>query len=415
MAIYHRPAMRCPIVSPLLILIGGGWSGLAAEDESLAEVPHVSSGAGAVDATLGGGQGDDSFDDATALKQKDYKPVEIAAVPYPTSDPTLGVGITALALAAVRRSQQDNRPITIAAAGMVTENGSWGAAGGIRAPLCDDDLRVLAGGGYAHLNTNFYGIGVAAGERGTFVPISQDVAVGLLGALFKVADDLYVGPRVSYNTVTTRVDVSSLSIPPSLQGYDLASEDRTASLGVQAEWDTRDNTFYPSRGWYITGSAVGSELDKGLVLPGAADHVSYYKCSFATNRYWMVTPKSVLAMQVKTDWRSSQTPFYALASVGSSLRGYVSTQYQDRTMVTAQAEYRYDTGWHRIGATAFTGVGAIAPTYADLLKSDASDLLPAIGAGLRWTVAPENHINIRFDTVYGRDGTVWYLSVGEAY
>ena len=36
-------------------------------------------------------------------------------------------------------------------------------------------------------------------------------------------------------------------------------------------------------------------------------------------------------------------------------------------------------------------------------------------AGLRWAAAPDNHINLRVDYAWSRDGEAWYVSVGEAF
>ncbi len=41
--------------------------------------------------------------------------------------------------------------------------------------------------------------------------------------------------------------------------------------------------------------------------------------------------------------------------------------------------------------------------------------LPSIGVGLRWVVAPQNDISLRFDIARGRDETIWYVGVGEAF
>ena len=59
---------------------------------------------------------------------------------------------------------------------------------------------------------------------------------------------------------------------------------------------------------------------------------------------------------------------------------------------------------------AFAGIGSVAPDFADWGKT-----LPSAGLGLRWVVAPQNDISLRFDVARGRDDTICYVGVGEAF
>jgi hypothetical protein len=39
----------------------------------------------------------------------------------------------------------------------------------------------------------------------------------------------------------------------------------------------------------------------------------------------------------------------------------------------------------------------------------------SVGAGFRWVVAPKNDISLRVDVARGRDETIYYVGVGEAF
>jgi hypothetical protein len=80
-------------------------------------------------------------------------------------------------------------------------------------------------------------------------------------------------------------------------------------------------------------------------------------------------------------------------------------------LLAGQVEYRH---WftERFGAVAFGGVGAVAPQVHEF---NVNELLPSIGAGLRYTIAEENNVNLRLDFAYGRDDYAIYFGVGEAY
>ena len=54
-----------------------------------------------------------------------------------------------------------------------------------------------------------------------------------------------------------------------------------------------------------------------------------------------------------------------------------------------------------MGMAAFAGVGEVA---RDLRDFNAQDLLPTVGAGLRFLVSKENRVNISIDYARGRKG-----------
>jgi hypothetical protein len=66
----------------------------------------------------------------------------------------------------------------------------------------------------------------------------------------------------------------------------------------------------------------------------------------------------------------------------------------------------------RIGAVAFAGVGEVMPSLNALTFEN---LLPSGGVGLRYVLAEQNHVALRFDVAWGREGGQFYLTVGEAF
>ena len=112
-------------------------------------------------------------------------------------------------------------------------------------------------------------------------------------------------------------------------------------------------------------------------------------------------------------FQSGDVPFFALSKFGRGpdLRGYEIGQFQDKQMLAAQAEYRLMLT-KRFGVVGFAGVGEVVPSLGEL---NAGDLLPSVGAGLRYVIAPQNHVAIRLDGAWGREGGQFYLTVGEAF
>jgi hypothetical protein len=54
----------------------------------------------------------------------------------------------------------------------------------------------------------------------------------------------------------------------------------------------------------------------------------------------------------------------------------------------------------------------VAPGFDDL---SGDDLLPSLGLGLRFTLAPENKVSLRVDAAAGKDDYAFYLGVAEAF
>jgi outer membrane translocation and assembly module TamA len=121
----------------------------------------------------------------------------------------------------------------------------------------------------------------------------------------------------------------------------------------------------------------------------------------------------VIAARVNACGASDDTPFYDLCLIGQyqDLRGYSTGQYRDRLMLTGQAEYRLEL-WKRIGAVTFAGLGEVSPSIG---RFSTNDLLPSAGAGLRFRLTRQNHMNLRMDYAWGTKSNAFYMSVAEAF
>jgi hypothetical protein len=133
----------------------------------------------------------------------------------------------------------------------------------------------------------------------------------------------------------------------------------------------------------------------------------------AANLYRPLSSQATLAVRAGLCSASSGAPYYDMCKFGSSndLRGYLSDRYRDGATWAVQVELRQHL-FGRFGATAFAGVGGIAPRVDDF---DTSRILPAAGIGLRYMAAKSNKVNFRLDYAFGRDSSAVYFSLGEAF
>jgi hypothetical protein len=326
--------------------------------------------------------------------------------PLPVINPTIDNGL-ALAVGYVYRLDRHDAstpPSATALGGFKTSNGSWGAAVYQSLYLAHDAVRALVILGYGDVNYSYYGVGQSAGANGVSIELNQTGPVGLFEGLFRVRPRLFVGAR--YVAFKMTVTSESIAVPngPTVPATD--SDLRTASLGPRVDYDSRDSTFYPRQGLYVQG--IVSFYDDAF-----GGRRTYRAYQGSVDRYRSLGARHVLAWHVGACGVEGSVPFYDLCMLGKSqdLRGYPVGQYRDRAMVAAQVEWRSELWW-RLGAVAFLGAGGVAPDFGAF---NWKETLPGGGAGVRFTLASRNHVNLRADYAWGKNSTAVYVGVVEAF
>jgi hypothetical protein len=178
------------------------------------------------------------------------------------------------------------------------------------------------------------------------------------------------------------------------------------SLGLIVVYDTRDQLFFPARGWYLEG-----RWQAGGRVTGS--DYRFRRMTLDLSGYRRVVRGHVLAANVYADLAGGEVPFQAMGLLGGSrrMRGYFEGSFRDKVLLTVQAEYRIPLFW-RIGGDVFGALGTVAPRPGAV---SAAQVRGSGGAGLRLTLDKAQHINIRLDYGWGRDTQGVYLTVGEAF
>ena len=214
--------------------------------------------------------------------------------------------------------------------------------------------RIRAGGfaQYRRFPDLFYGVGrgVGAENEEQYTASSFDL---LAKVQRRVAPGLRVGPRM-YMRHRTFDDLEPGGMLEN--GQLLGTEGGTAvGVGIAAEWDTRDNLFLPTRGFYAESwasryaGAVGSDYDMWNLT---ADLRAYRSLGLGT----------VLALQAWGSASTGEVPFDLLPELGGAnvLRGYYQGQFRDDVAVVLQGEIRFPI-WRSLGGVAFAAAGDVAP------------------------------------------------------
>jgi outer membrane protein assembly factor BamA len=179
-----------------------------------------------------------------------------------------------------------------------------------------------------------------------------------------------------------------------------------ASLGVRIQHDTRDTTFAP-----LEGSLLDLRADFYSDLFGSDLDFERYPATYSY--YLNVRKDDVLAVDVDLCDVEGRVPFFALCLLGqgTSFRGYTGGRYRDRTLFTAQSEYRWQVR-PRWGVVGFAGFGQVAPSFSEFTSGN---WLPSGGVGVRWMASKDNRINLSVDYAWGSGESALYIYVGEAF
>lgn len=328
----------------------------------------------------------------------------LVGVPFLKSAPQLGVG--AGAVLGVQHQFDDKSPESGAGiGGFYTTTSSWMVGIGARALFQQDHWHVTAGFVGYDVRYDFFGIGTAAGNEGTSIPVRQSGNGAIAEALYRFGNGWYLGPLYQYELYRAH-PVHTTGNPGLITFIDDNNRLVTSALGGSLAFDSRDDQSYPHKGQFVlaemmfAGSAFGSDTNFNSFRLSANDFVP-----LSTSR--------VLAFRGTVCRVGVNAPFtdICLFGVQSDLRGYDAGRYRDNAMAAIQGEWRARL-WGRFGVVAFAGVGEVSPEFTELSWGN---LLPSGGVGLRYQVLKSKSTNIGVDYAQGKNQGSFYLRLGEAF
>ena len=235
-----------------------------------------------------------------------------------------------------------------------------------------------------------------------------------LRALQQVRKGLYLGVRLRFQDTRLVSTADSAATDagnvPSGLGTHAVPGGRggiSSGVGLALNWDTRDNLFFPRKGWFVQLS----NLHQSGAFFSDFDFDTY---TVDLRRYLASKNEHVLALQAYGEWNFGHTPFNRMAQIGgpNRMRGYQQGTYRDKKQLVFQAEYR-SPYWRNLGFTVFSGFGGIADASQDFTLPD---MLWTYGVGSRWRILPKERINFRFDLGFTEEGDrEFYFTIGEAF
>ena len=256
--------------------------------------------------------------------------------------------------------------------------------------------------GYNHLNYNFYGVGNEVPKD--FVErYGIDFPRLRLTGLRRTTNYLYAGLRYAYDkNYLYDIDSTGMLVTGEILG---SNGGVVSGVGLVALFDTRDNIFYPSRGFFSelvvfqSDKIFGSDFEYTKVSLDA----SYY-CHFS---------KNIFAFNFYTVYSNADLPFYQMANLGGAkkMRGFYEGRYRDNNLLVLQAEYRRHLFWY-LGFTLFADAGQVAHRYDEFTTKN---WRYTYGAGLRLQLSKDQKINLRLDAAIGNGKILPYFTIAEAF
>lgn len=225
--------------------------------------------------------------------------------------------------------------------------------------------------------------------------------------LRKVFSDFYLGVSYEFQDVFKfdyNKDGTSLFDTQNITGR---NGGKISGAGLLITWDSRNNAFSPSKGFYM-------QYYVGYYSKGIGSDFDFTIRNIDVRKYFALKKDRVLAFQVNLISTIGDTPVRDMASIGSNsyMRGYYEGRYADRNMLAIQGEFRVPVSG-RWGFTTFVGAGRVGSTLSDVFQLQS--IKPTFGVGLRYALRPKEKLNLRVDAGFGKQSQGTYINIGEAF
>lgn len=337
-------------------------------------------------------------------------PYGFLPVPVIVTEPAVGVG-GGLAVAFFHETEEEKAarrkrasggsgefmpPSVSVAVGLYTESDSWVVGGGHIGHWKDDSIRYTGLGGVANINIDFYGVGQDSSE-----PLKLNIDAGMIlnDIKFRLGEsDFFLGGEYSIAKVKTGFDLGlgGIGIGP------LELEFVDAGLGVNAEYDTADNPYAPTK---------GIELEWSAILNGESvgGDFNYREYQLDNHFYFPLAKKWTAGFRLDGHFTDGDVPFFSAPFI--MLDGIPAMRYQDLKVLVGEVQLLYRIH-RRFQLRAFTGAGRVAPDFDGLTDAVSRE---ASGFGFRYTMIRALDLSTGIDVAFGPEDTVYYLKFGTAF
>jgi hypothetical protein len=343
---------------------------------------------------------DDGWPDVSSFLDEKYGFLPIA---MPITEPAVGYGaaggLTFISKPLGAAAHGLGRPNITFVGGFGTQNGSWGVFGADLRYWLDDRVQTIAAGIYASVNLDFHGVGEDSQLKDNPIRYNLNPKGGMANVRYRFGDSL-LWAGLGYMFARMDVSVEASEDAQRLPDYDDAMN--IGGLTLAATYDTRNNFFTPTRGFYLEGSF--SPYGK---LLGGDD--TFERLSVTAIQY-LALPEGFY-VGVRNDFQAAfgDAPYFLYPYI--SLRGVPVMRYQGEEMASLEAELRWQF-MKRLSLVGFTGGGV---AWNDFERLDNTLTVVSGGGGFRYELARRYGIHMGVDVAFSRDTAAFYIQVGSAW
>ena len=266
----------------------------------------------------------------------------------------------------------------------------------------NDKLTYNAGGG--SMPTRFWSLGYDAADDNLQTNYTRKQVGTSIKYMHRFTKSIWAGAGINlgYNKAAI---LDFLGVAYLTTGNQQTRSAFTSGISLNGTYDTRDNEYNPTRGFYI--ALTGEMRPKSL---GNYDK-TLWNFNFQADYFQSLWRGGVMALDLYGDLWSKDTPWLYWPSVGgtSRMRGYYLGRYMDCKMLTAQVELR-QTIYGPIGVCVWGGAGNVFDSFKNF---DTSKILPNGGLGVR--LAVDGRTVLRIDYGFGRHSRGLIINVNEAF
>jgi hypothetical protein len=338
-------------------------------------------------------------DSTAAKKQK----TGIAGIPMINYNRTQGIVVGALVSGFYKINKKDtiSPSSSTGIIAIYTEQKSYAVLGYSRLYFAEDIWRITAAAGTMDINFQFY-LEDPAGSAGNFYDYSTKANLAVLQVQRNIFNRIYLGPTGSFIKTTTTFGF------PGISGEDSVSKSHLNNVGYVISNDTRDHVQYPLGGMFLN-------FKNQFYRSWAGSDYEFVRYIVTYNQFFKLAEnddKQVLAIRATFNIATGDAPFEGQTVVGGDdIRGYSQGRYRNDQVYTLQAEYRWNF-YKRWGMVAFAGVASAVEKFSGIPDND---ILPGIGAGLRFKMLPSEKINVGIDGGIGKDDYSITFRIGESF
>ncbi len=340
----------------------------------------------------------DTIDNAIDLSKFLTEKKGVLPIPTIITEPAVGLG-AGLAIGYFHGSilETGNIPDITVAFGGFTDNGTWFGGMAHKGYWKQDRIRYTGLLAKSYINIDYYGPNNVLDDP---IEMNLDTWIFLQQIKFRFKQsDFFVGARYflydGINTLELPIDI------PEYTGSEFSSTLSEVSLMV--DYDTRDNVFSPSKGFYA--HVAGTYSDEWLGGPDLYGRLKGVLLGFGE-----LSEKATVGVRIETLYASENTPFWAIPSI--TMRGVPAAKFQGNNVnvLEAQLNYKLNYRWEMVG---FTGIGTTAPVGDGWLETSQS--VRTVGAGVRYMMARVFGLNAGMDLAWSADDFGFYFVVGHAW